>query len=31
VTRWSLPHVTVEWNDQTPKTVSFGRGLSDLA
>lgn len=30
VTRWSVPHVNVGWDDQTPKSVFFGRSLSEM-
>ena len=30
IERWTAPHVNVGWDDQTPKTVYFGRGTSQL-
>ena len=30
VERWSVPHINVGWDDQTPQAVYFGRGLSQL-
>ncbi len=31
VTKWSVPHINVGWDQQTPSSVSFGRSLSQLA
>jgi hypothetical protein len=31
VTRWTVPHINAGWDDQTPKTVYFGRSLSQMA
>jgi hypothetical protein len=30
VTQWSVPHLNVGWDDQTPRSVYFGRSLSEM-
>lgn len=30
VERWSVPHINVGWDDQTPRSAYFGRGLSQM-
>jgi hypothetical protein len=31
VERWTAPHINAGWDDQTPKSVYFGRSLGELA
>jgi hypothetical protein len=31
VTRWTVPHINIGWDDQTPRAARFGRGLSQVA
>jgi hypothetical protein len=31
VTRWTVPHINVGWDDQTPRTVYLGRSLRQMS